>query len=89
MEDFGGHPACNRAAVEAAFSMTELYWDTTFEIAIHLSAAHPDVNFKEVTLQKIYEWTVALPNFADDPALVNDDFLTAIFQEWFEETNPL
>jgi FeS assembly protein IscX len=47
------------------------------------------VDFKEVTLQKIYEWTVALPQFADDPALVNDDFLTAIYQEWFEEANPL
>jgi FeS assembly protein IscX len=89
MSDLGGSPACNIAAMTSAFSMTELYWDTTFEIAMHLNAAHPDVDFKEVTLQKIYEWTVALPQFADDPALVNDDFLTAIYQEWFEEANPL
>jgi FeS assembly protein IscX len=88
-ETLGGNPACNRAAVAAAFSMTELYWDSTFEIVLHLNAAHPDVDFKELTLQQINDWTVALPQFSDDPALVNDDFLTAIYQEWFEEANPL
>lgn len=69
--------------------MTELYWDGSFEIALRLMAAHPNVDLKEVTLQQINAWTLALPEFADDPALVNDDFLTAIYQEWFEEANPL
>jgi FeS assembly protein IscX len=69
--------------------MTELYWDGSFEIALHLMAAHPGVDLKEVTLQQINSWTLALPEFADDPALVNDDLLTAIYQEWFEEANPL
>jgi FeS assembly protein IscX len=69
--------------------VTELYWDGSYAIMVYLKAAHPDVELKEVTLQQIYDWTVALPEFADDPALVNDDLLTAIYQEWFEEVNPL
>ena len=68
MDQFGGNSACNRAAVAAAFSMTELYWDSTFEIVLHLNAAHPEVDFKELTLLQINDWTVALPQFADDPA---------------------
>jgi FeS assembly protein IscX len=54
-----------------------------------LIEAHPGVNLKDVSLQKIYEWTVALPEFADDPALANEELLSAIYQEWFEEVNPL
>ena len=69
--------------------MSALYWDGSYEIAKHLIAVHPDVDLKSVTLQQILEWATALPEFADDPALVNDDLLTAIYQEWFEEINPL
>ena len=64
--------------------MTALYWDGSFEIALHLMEAHPEVALPEVTLQQIYEWTLALPEFADDPALVNEDLLTAIYQDWYE-----
>ena len=46
-----------------------LYWDGSYEIALRLIQSHPDVNLEEVTLQNILEWTVALPDFADDPAL--------------------
>jgi FeS assembly protein IscX len=66
-----------------------LYWDGSYEVALHLKASHPDVDITTVTLQQIYEWTLALPEFADDPTLANEDLLTAIYQEWFEETNPL
>ena len=69
--------------------MTELYWDGAYAIAAHLKAAHPRVDLKEVTLVQIYEWTVALPEFADDPALANEELLTAIFQDWLEEADPL
>lgn len=69
--------------------MTRLYWDGSYEVALYLKASHPNVDITTVTLQQIYAWTLALPEFADDPALVNDDLLTAIYQEWFEETNPL
>ncbi len=69
--------------------MTALYWDGSYEIALYLMEAHPNVDLKEVTLQQIFAWTVALPQFADDPELANDELLTAIYQEWFEEANPL
>ena len=70
-------------------SETALFWDGSYEIAKHLIAVHPDVDLKSVTLQRIFEWATALPEFADDPALVNDDLLTAIYQDWFEEITPL
>ncbi len=65
--------------------MTELYWDGSYEIALHLMSAYPNANIEDVSLQQIYEWTLALPEFADDPALVNDELLHAIYREWFEE----
>lgn len=69
--------------------MEDLYWDVPFAIARHLKAAHPSIELSQVTLNMIYNWAVALPNFKDDPQLVNDDLLTAIYQEWLEETLPL
>ncbi|MBM2851171.1 MAG: Fe-S assembly protein IscX, partial [Anaerolineales bacterium] len=54
-----------------------------------LIAAHPDVELSTVTLNMIYNWVIALPDFVDDPQLVNDDLLQAIYQEWYEETYPL
>ena len=62
-----------------------LYWDGSYEIALHLINAHPVVNLADVTLGQIFEWTVALPEFADDPVLVNDGLLQAIYQDWYEE----
>ena len=69
--------------------LTELYWDGAYAIALRLKAAHPRVDLREVTLGQIYEWTVALPEFADDSALANEELLTAIFQDWLEEADPL
>jgi len=62
-----------------------LSWDATYAIALALKREHRDTNLEEVSLQQIYRWTVALKDFADDPALANDDILAAIYQEWFEE----
>ncbi len=50
---------------------------------------HPQQSLEQVSLGAIYEWTLALPEFHDDPALANDAILMAIFQEWFEEVNPV
>ena len=60
-------------------------WESTYAIALELRRQHQDVNIEGVTLQQIFEWTLALPEFEDDPALVNDDILYAIYQDWFEE----
>ena len=66
-----------------------LTWDDSYAIARALIACHPGVNLDRVSLQTIYDWTLVLPNFYDEPALANDAILMAIFQEWFEEVNPV
>jgi FeS assembly protein IscX len=62
-----------------------LTWDSTYAIALELRRQHPDADLEQVSLQQIYRWTLALSDFEDDPALANDDILSAIFQDWFEE----
>ncbi len=62
-----------------------LTWETSYAIALELKRMHPDPNIDEVTLQQIYDWTVQLEEFEDEPALCNDDILSAIYQEWLEE----
>jgi FeS assembly protein IscX len=69
--------------------MEELYWDGSFAIARRLMAVQPNADLNEITLNMIYNWTIALPEFKDDPALANDELLEAIYQEWYEETHPL
>jgi FeS assembly protein IscX len=66
-----------------------LSWESTFAIALALMAQHPDINLEEVSLGMIYDWTLGLKGFADDPELANEDILSAIYQEWFEEANPV
>ncbi|MCE7906479.1 MAG: Fe-S assembly protein IscX [Anaerolineae bacterium CFX3] len=60
-------------------------WESTYAIAVELRRLHPDADLEKVSLQQIHDWTLALPDFEDDPLLVNDDILSAIFQDWFEE----
>ncbi len=62
-----------------------LTWEGTYAIAMELRRLHKDVNIAEVTLQQIYNWTLQLSEFEDDPSLANDDILYAIYQDWFEE----
>lgn len=72
-----------------AVQMEELYWDGAFAVARRLRAQRPDVDLTQVTLNMIYDWVVALPEFKDDPDLANDELLSAIYQEWYEESQPL
>ena len=60
-------------------------WESTYAIALELRRQHPEADIEQVTLQQIYNWTLALSEFEDDPALANDDILYAIYQDWFEE----
>ena len=69
--------------------MEELYWDGAYAIARRLMAEQPNADLTQITLNMIYNWTIALPEFQDDPQLVNDELLSAIYQEWYEETHPL
>jgi FeS assembly protein IscX len=67
----------------------KLYWDAIYEIVLALKARYPDQNLEEVSLGDIFKWTTQLTQFADDPQLANDEILGAIYQEWFEEINPV
>jgi FeS assembly protein IscX len=49
---------------------------------------HPDIIVDDVGLDQLYQWVVALPEFADDPLLANDEILTGILRDWYEEVNP-
>jgi len=62
-----------------------LVWDASYAIAKALQAAHADVDLEEVSLQMIYQWTLTLPAFDDDPELANDEILMAIYKDWLEE----
>jgi FeS assembly protein IscX len=69
--------------------MEELYWDSAYSIARRLIAEQPQADLSQVTLNMLYNWVLALPEFKDDPELANDELLNAIYQEWYEETHPL
>ena len=64
---------------------SSLTWEDSYTIARELANAHPDVNLEEVSLLAIFHWTLALPDFDDEPELANDAILAAIYQEWYEE----
>ena len=62
-----------------------LTWETSYAIALQLLQRHPDIEIRDVSLHQIYGWTLELEDFEDDPALCNDEILSSIFQEWYEE----
>ncbi len=62
-----------------------LTWETSYAIARELMRRYPDVELEQVSLQQIYSWTLELEDFDDDPALCNDEILSSIYQEWYEE----
>ncbi len=64
-------------------------WEDSYAIALALRDLHPDADLEQVSLGMIYDWTVALSRFDDDRELANEAILAAIYQEWFEEVNPL
>ena len=66
-----------------------LYWESSFEIVLCLMETHPEVDVESVGRQQLYQWIIALPDFADDPALTNEGILNQILREWYEETNTL
>jgi len=63
-----------------------LNWESTYAIALELKRKFPQANLESVSLNQVFEWTIALEGFDDDPALANDGILKEIYQDWFEET---
>jgi FeS assembly protein IscX len=66
-----------------------LTWDDSYPLALQLKNLNPNICLADVSLEMIYHWIIAMPDFVDDPGLANDEILSAIYQEWFEEANPL
>ena len=66
-----------------------LSWESSYEIALALKQKYPEKNLENVSLGDIFNWTVALDNFNDEAELANDIILASIYQDWFEELNPL
>ena len=62
-----------------------LTWESTYAIALALKGKYTGIDMETVTLGDIHRWTLALEDFVDDPALVNDAILSAIYQDWYEE----
>ncbi len=66
-----------------------LTWEDTCGIVLALRSKYSTTDIKQISLGMIYQWALYLPEFVDDPALANEDILMSIYQEWFEEANPL
>ena len=43
-----------------------LNWDSTYAVALALRHAHPGVDLGNVTLQELFDWILALPDFEDE-----------------------
>ena len=70
-------------------SPLELFWDSTYAIALTLIDRHPAVRPDDVGLYQLADMIEALPEFADDPALVTERILQDILIVWYEETSHL
>jgi len=66
-----------------------LFWDSSFGIVLRLIETHPDVDVETVGTEQLYRWIIALPEFADDPSLVNEGILSDILREWYEEVSSI
>jgi FeS assembly protein IscX len=82
----GNRRAGMSSSVDERSPSESLYWDASYAIARRLIETHPEARPSELTLQTLYAWTLALPDFVDDPALANDELLEAILIEWYEES---
>ena len=65
---------------------TGLHWDASYEIVLALMETYPDADLDQLGLNELNERILQLPDFDDDPALVNDDILRQILRDWYEES---
>ncbi|MCU0512804.1 MAG: Fe-S cluster assembly protein IscX [Anaerolineae bacterium] len=63
-----------------------LDWDSSYEIVRALMEAYPDADVETFGLADLCRMIIALPDFADDPLMVNDGILRDILREWYEES---
>ncbi len=67
--------------------MNSLYWESSYEIVLRLMEVYPQIDVEQVGTEQLYRWIIALPEFADDPSLVNEGILRDILREWYEEVS--
>lgn len=67
----------------------ELYWESTYAIALALIQHHPDLDPEDVGLGEMAELIENLPGFSDDPALATERILLDIQIVWYEEITNL
>ncbi|SMF97542.1 FeS assembly protein IscX [Methylomagnum ishizawai] len=57
----------------------------TFDIAIALAEAHPDVDPKFIRYTDLLDWVLALDGFSDNVEKCNEKVLEAIQMAWLDE----
>jgi FeS assembly protein IscX len=65
--------------------VVDLYWDSTYAIAIALLQHYPQRHPEHVGLEEMARMIEELPGFADDPSQVTEQFLLDIQTVWYEE----
>ena len=65
--------------------VAELYWDSTYAIAIALLENYPQSDPENVGLEELARIIEALPGFEDDPSQVTEQLLLDIQTVWYEE----
>lgn len=60
-------------------------WTEVQEIAIQLSERHPETDPTKINFVDLMQWTIALPEFDDDPKHCGERVLEAIQQAWIDE----
>ncbi|MCP4415671.1 MAG: Fe-S cluster assembly protein IscX [Chloroflexi bacterium] len=68
---------------------SQLYWESTYAIAMALMAHCPQPNPEDMSLEALAQLVEDLPGFDDDPALVTERILLDIQTVWYEEATTL
>ena len=63
----------------------KLKWTDTYDIAIALEEAYPNVQILSTRFTDLWQWVQNLPDFEDDPNKSNEKILEAIQMAWLEE----
>lgn len=62
-----------------------LKWTDTYDIAIALFDAHPDIDPLTIRFTDLHKWVTELEEFSDDPEQSSEKILEAIQMAWLEE----
>lgn len=65
--------------------MQKLKWTDSFDIAIALEDAHPDIEILQLRFTELHQMICALEEFDDVPEASNEKILEAIQMAWLDE----